>query len=103
MVFAIITDGKENSSREYNKAGIKSLIEKKQQEGWDFVFLGANIDAISEAGSIGISRDNVVKYKNSAKGVRANYDAVAAFTAESVSENKTQNWKKEAVEDKSDN
>ena len=100
VIVAIITDGKENASREYNKATIKDLIDKKQKEGWEFIFLGANIDAVSEADSIGIKRDHALKYRNSAQGVRANYNAVSEFVAEAASEAETGNWKKEAVEDK---
>ena len=57
-VFVITTDGQENSSHEYSYAKIKKLIEKQQEKyGWEFIFLGANMDAIGEAGKLGIRAD----------------------------------------------
>lgn len=55
VLFVIYTDGYENASREYRRADIKALIEKKTEQGWDFIFLGADIDAIGEAGSFGVA------------------------------------------------
>jgi hypothetical protein len=56
VVFVIVTDGQENSSREYTKAQVKEMIERQQNVyKWQFTFLGANQDAFAEAGSIGIS------------------------------------------------
>jgi len=54
VLFVILTDGEENSSKEYDKKGIKILIEEKQKEGWQFVFLGVGIDAYAEAIKMGI-------------------------------------------------
>jgi hypothetical protein len=56
VVFVIVTDGGENSSREFTKAKIKEMIEGKTRGGWQFVFLGANQDAFAEAGGIGIPK-----------------------------------------------
>ncbi|MCR5537153.1 MAG: VWA domain-containing protein [Succinivibrio sp.] len=103
VIVAIITDGKENASSQFSKQQVKKLIESKQEEGWEFVFLGANIDAVGEAGQLGIDAQHAVKYKNSAKGVRANYEAVAAFAAESLSEKSApaeKSWRDTVVEDK---
>lgn len=107
VIFVIITDGQENSSKEFSRDKVKSMISLKQeQDHWEFIFLGANIDAVSAAGSIGISEDRAVKYKNTASGVRANYDAVAAFTQEVMAESEgaapaNQNsWKDLVEEDK---
>lgn len=103
VIFVIITDGKENYSKEYKKAQVKKLIEKKQENSeWEFVFLGANIDAATEAGSLGIVRDHAVKYRNTPSGVRANYDAVARFAAEAAAptEAHESNWKEAVEEDK---
>lgn len=58
----ILTDGHENSSREYTKAHIKDLIEERQRAGWTFVYLGANQDAFAEAGSIGITPATTMNY-----------------------------------------
>ena len=85
VVFAIITDGQENYSKEYRKDLIKQLISIRQEKyGWEFVFLGANIDAVGEARSLGINSDNAIKYKNTKEGVRANYDAISSFAEEAV-------------------
>ncbi|WP_202108542.1 vWA domain-containing protein [Succinivibrio dextrinosolvens] len=100
VIFAIITDGKENSSREYTKKIVKKLIEDKKESGWEFIFLGANIDAVSEAGAIGITSDRVVQYKATKMGVRKNFDAVASFAEEAVVGNSvSDNWKEKAEQD----
>ncbi len=79
VIVVIITDGMENSSVEYQKSTIKTMIENHQKEGWKFVFLGADIDAAHEAADMGINPDNAVKYKKTGSGVRANYEAVVDF------------------------
>jgi len=58
----ILTDGQENASRTYTKAHIKDLIFERQKEGWTFMYLGANQDAFTEAGSIGIAPGNTMNY-----------------------------------------
>lgn len=63
VLVAITTDGLENSSNEYSYSSIKSLIEEKKKLGWDFIFLGANIDAIGEANKFGIERDMAMNIK----------------------------------------
>jgi len=75
-VFVIITDGMENSSREYTAGAVKALIEQQKQHGWEFLFLGANIDAIDVAVKIGIHSDRAVNYHADAQGTRLNYDVV---------------------------
>ena len=75
-VFVIITDGMENSSRGYTAAAVKAMIEKEKAYGWEFLFLGANIDAISAASSIGIRPERAVNYHADAEGTRLNYDVV---------------------------
>lgn len=103
VIVVIITDGQENSSREYNKQIIKNLISERQEKyEWDFLFLGANIDSVGEATSMGINAANAVKYKNSQSGVRANYDAVATFAEEAVSAEPAEgsSWKDKIEEDK---
>lgn len=54
VLFVIYTDGQENSSHEFNRAAVKALIEERQSRDWDFIFLGAGIDAYAEAGALGI-------------------------------------------------
>lgn len=76
IIFVIITDGQENSSQEYSVSMVKKMIEKNQEKGWQFLFLGANIDAVEEASKIGIHRTHAASYKNDAKGVQLNYEVV---------------------------
>lgn len=81
-ILVIVTDGQENESREYTKAKIKEMIESRQASGkWAIVYLGANVDAFAEAGSMGINLSNSAGYMNTARGTKAMYSA----TAESVS------------------
>lgn len=70
VIFLIQTDGEENASQEFSLNRIKAMI-KEQQEvySWEFVFLGANIDAVSVAADIGIRQDRAMKYANNAEGV----------------------------------
>lgn len=77
VLFVITTDGYENASKEYDKAKVKKLIQKKQnKEGWKFLFLGANIDAVSEADSIGIRSSRACQPSASKAGVSSSFDAV---------------------------
>ncbi len=73
IIFIITTDGHENASQEYSYKMVKQMIEKNQEEGWQFLFMGANIDAIKEAQSFGISPRRAVSYRNDSKGVQLNY------------------------------
>lgn len=84
VMFVIITDGEENSSREYSADIIKKMIERqKTRYGWEFIFLGANIDAVGTAGRFGISADRAQNYHADSEGVELNFrvmsDAVATF------------------------
>jgi uncharacterized protein YegL len=62
VVTVIMTDGEENSSREWSTAGVKALIEEKESKGWTFVFLGAAMDAWSQGAAYGIRTANVTQY-----------------------------------------
>ena len=85
VIFVIITDGMENASTEFTKTKVKQMISDKQEKsGWDFIYLGANIDAVAEAGAIGVKKANAVTYRNTESGVRANYDAVSAYVKEAA-------------------
>lgn len=73
-LFIITTDGLENASRRYNVNQVKKMIERqKEKYGWEFLFLGANIDAIEVAGRMGISRERAVNYECDAAGTALNY------------------------------
>ncbi len=78
VLFVITTDGEENSSRKFTKSQIEKMIKHQTNgHGWTFMFLGANMDAVKEASSIGISRDYAVDYCWSAQGTSAAYDTIA--------------------------
>lgn len=78
VIFVIITDGFENASREYSYRMIKSMIEReKKQHGWEFMFLGANIDAVVEAEKMGIGEERSVTYCNDSEGVALNYETIS--------------------------
>lgn len=76
VIFIISTDGEENASQRYTQRKIKHLIEGKQNEGWEFLFLGANIDAILAAGSIGIPKESAVEYIADSVGTEKNFEVV---------------------------
>jgi uncharacterized protein YegL len=83
VMFVIITDGEENSSREYTAKKVKSQIERqKNKYGWEFIFLGANIDAVETAGRFGISADRAVDYLADSEGTRVSYMAMSAAVSE---------------------
>ena len=74
VVFVITTDGKENSSREYTAQRVRGMIEHQQQKySWQFIFLGANMDAVSEAGKLGICASHAANFTPSHSGVRNMY------------------------------
>ena len=77
VMFVITTDGMENASREYTYEKIKEMVEwQKEKYGWEFIFLGANIDAISTAARFGISADRAANYHADPEGTRLNFEAV---------------------------
>lgn len=83
VLFVVTTDGMENASREYSFARIKELVERQKREfGWEFLFLGANIDAIDTAGRMGISADRAANYCPDGAGTQLNYEVVAAAACE---------------------
>ena len=64
-MFVITTDGQENASHRYTSEQVKKMIERqKEKYGWEFLFIGANIDAVETAARYGISRDRAVNYSN---------------------------------------
>lgn len=78
-LFVIITDGMENASHIYTSDNVKKMIERqKEKYGWEFLFIGANIDAVETAKSFGISRDRATNYISDAKGTDVTYGAVSA-------------------------
>lgn len=88
VMFVIITDGAENSSREYSAEKVRTMIEQeKEKYGWEFVFLGANIDAVQTAGQFGISPDRAADYVPDAAGTALNFAVMAEAVAEYREEN----------------
>lgn len=73
VICMVITDGEENSSREYRRAQIKQMVEEREKDGWKFLFLGANIDAFTEAGSFGVGAGYSANFVNSGQSVKAMY------------------------------
>ena len=77
-IFVITTDGMENASRNYSYARVKQMVERqKEKYGWEFLFLGANIDAIETAGRFGITADRAVRYKSDRVGTALNYEVLS--------------------------
>ncbi|MBQ3107320.1 MAG: VWA domain-containing protein [Firmicutes bacterium] len=72
----IITDGMENASRRYTYPEIKDMIGEKKEKGWEFIFLGANIDAETEAARFGIGREHAAEYRCDSTGTTLNYQVV---------------------------
>lgn len=77
-LFVITTDGMENASRRYDSGRVKAMIQRqKEKYGWEFLFLGANIDALETAGQFGISEDRAVNYHADSEGTRLNYEVLS--------------------------
>lgn len=100
-IFIITTDGMENASCLYSSEEVKKMIEKeKKVYGWEFLFLGANIDAVETAGRFGIGSDRAVRYHNDPRGIRLNYETVSRTVGRMrACAPIEENWKEEIEED----
>ena len=77
-MFIITTDGMENASQRYSSDRVKKMIKRqKERYGWEFLFIGANIDAVETAARYGIDKERAVNYRADGKGTRVVYDTVA--------------------------
>ena len=77
VMFVIITDGEENASRLYSAARVKHMIgRQKERYGWEFIFLGANIDAVGTAAKVGIKADRAVNYISDSKGTELSFHMI---------------------------
>ena len=77
-MFVITTDGEENASRRYSSDKVKKMIEQRKEKfGWEFLFIGANIDAVKTAARYGIAKDRAVNYHADGKGTHILYESVA--------------------------
>lgn len=101
VLFIITTDGYENASREFTHDQIRALIDhEKSKYGWEFLFIGANMDAVKEAAKFGIAANRAAQFTSDAQGVQLNYkvmsDVVHQFrTKDHISET----WKAPIEED----
>ena len=82
VLFVITTDGQENASRRYTYPQVKSMIEKHRRMGWEFLFIGANIDAAAEAASLGIAPERAADYVADGRGTEVLYEAVTSAVVE---------------------
>jgi hypothetical protein len=81
-LFIITTDGMENASRWYSFKTVKEMVERqKEKYGWEFIFLGANIDAAEVAGRFGVDESRAVRYKSDERGTRLNYKVMTEMVS----------------------
>lgn len=100
-LFVITTDGMENASHNYSGKEVRAMIERqKEKYGWEFLFLGANLDAAETAASLGIQRDRAVTYHCDSKGTALNYEVMSdAVTAVRAAQPLAADWKARIEED----
>jgi len=78
VLFMITTDGRENASKEFNRDKVKALIQRqKEKNNWEFIFLGANIDAVEVADSFGIDANRAQSFHNDSAGIRRNFGTLS--------------------------
>lgn len=95
VMFVITTDGLENASREYSYDQIKKMVERqKSKYGWEFIFLGANIDAIDTAARVGIGANRAATYRSDSDGTKLNYVVINEVVSEiRASRDISDSWK----------
>ena len=95
-VFVITTDGMENASREYSYERVRKMIEhEKEKNGWEFLFLGANMDAAREAARFGITEDRAANYHADRQGTAVIYEAMSeAVCSVRASRPMSKEWKR---------
>ena len=81
VMVLIQTDGNENSSQEYSQNAIKNIITSKEQLGWDFTFLGANIDTVKEGSKMGLSASKSISFAPTSRGVEMAYNTMSNSTS----------------------
>lgn len=103
-MFVIITDGYENASKKYSSNQVKKMIEhEKEQYGWEFLFIGANIDAVETAKHFGINEDRAVNYHADELGTEVVYDTISdAFCNLRASMPLSDNWSNKINKDYSE-
>ena len=80
VLFVIITDGMENASHRFSRDRIALMVSQRREQGWEFVFLGANMDAIQVAQGFGIAPDRAATYMADPEGTQLNYEAVSELS-----------------------
>ncbi len=100
-IFVITTDGMENASRKYSSDDVKKMIEMETEKyGWEFIFLGANIDAVETAGNIGINADRAVNYHCDSEGTALYFEVINDAIQEVRCSNKlSENWRERIDDD----
>ena len=100
-LFVITTDGMENASRKYSYEKLKTMIERQKEKfGWEFIFLGANIDAAKEAARFGIDEDRAVNYNADREGTAVIYEAVSeAVCSVRACRSMSNDWRRSIDED----
>ena len=100
-IFVITTDGMENANRRYTSDEVKAMVKKQKEKDWEFLFLGANIDAVETAAHFGIGADRSVTFKNDHRGQQLNYDVVgkAVLHMRECAAPMSASWKDEIEED----
>ena len=101
-IFVITTDGMENASTQYSADKVRTMVERqKEKYGWEFLFLGANMDAIAAAKDFGIEEDKAVEYRSDDIGTRLNYavmsEAICEFRTKGTVE---KSWKQKIENDR---
>lgn len=100
-IFVITTDGYENASRKFTSPQVKKMIEhEKEKYGWEFLFIGANIDAVETASQFGIDEEKAVNYNADSQGTKILYETISAPIS-ALRNNKaiSNNWAKDIKED----
>ena len=98
-LFVITTDGLENASKEYRLDTVKAMINRCRERGWEFLFLGANMDAVKTAGAMGIAPERSVNYHADSAGTAATFASVACAVSEMRCGIMGNKWRKAVDED----
>lgn len=98
-MFVITTDGLENASRKYSSDDVKRMIEQKKELGWEFLFIGANIDAVETASHFGIAPERSANYRADKRGTHVLFDSVARAVGNMRMGQLTDDWREEIDED----
>ena len=101
VIYVITTDGQENASRYFSKRKIKDMVLRNEEEGWEFIFLGSNIDSFQAAHNYGFRYERVSNYRNNREGVRDLYSSLDRVISDVRSNREIRdNWNENLKEDK---